>query len=187
MAPGSDAIRLRDPAARGRIAAVVAAVVVLGPLLVVAQFEPWLLFDAASLQASRSLRRRLLPAEAVGRLPRRDAARRVDHGRDRHGRADDRRRGRRAARARRDAPAVGLARSADRGRTPRRAPPGACCGRCWSRCAAFPRSCWRCCSCASSASVRRPACWRSRSPTARCSRRCSATSSSRTTGTRPRR
>jgi phosphonate transport system permease protein len=44
----------RDPALRGRIGLVVVALAVAWPMLVLADFRPWLLFDAQGLQAMKS-------------------------------------------------------------------------------------------------------------------------------------
>jgi phosphonate transport system permease protein len=41
----------RDPAWRGRVTALIVAIVVLAPLLRLAEFEPWLLLDTSSLRA----------------------------------------------------------------------------------------------------------------------------------------
>jgi phosphonate transport system permease protein len=43
----------RDPAARGRLGLAIAALVVAWPMLVLADFRPWALFDLQSLQAMR--------------------------------------------------------------------------------------------------------------------------------------
>ena len=52
--PGPLLPELRDPAARGRLTALVAVGVVLWPVLVLADFKPWRLFDAGTLQVMRS-------------------------------------------------------------------------------------------------------------------------------------
>ena len=44
------ALPVRDPAARGRLTALVVAVIVLWPLLALAEFRPWLLFGSDHLQ-----------------------------------------------------------------------------------------------------------------------------------------
>lgn len=43
---------LRDPAWNGRIATCLVAIVILWPMLTMAEFKPWILFDAQSLQAT---------------------------------------------------------------------------------------------------------------------------------------
>ncbi len=43
---------LRDPAWNGRIATCIVAIVILWPMLTMAEFKPWILFDAQSLQAT---------------------------------------------------------------------------------------------------------------------------------------
>ena len=53
MVPCSDTIRIADPAARTRLAFFLIGVALIGPLLFVSEFRPWILFDAASLRASR--------------------------------------------------------------------------------------------------------------------------------------
>ena len=50
-----------DPAARGRGTAVVLAVVVLWPMLVLAEFKPWRLFDAGSLDVMAGFLSGFLP------------------------------------------------------------------------------------------------------------------------------
>ena len=52
---------LRDPAARGRLGALVAAIVVLWPLLVLAEFRPAALFESAHLQVMADFLRGFLP------------------------------------------------------------------------------------------------------------------------------
>ena len=52
---------LRDPAARGRLGALVAAIVVLWPLLVLAEFRPAALFEAGHLQVMADFLRGFLP------------------------------------------------------------------------------------------------------------------------------
>jgi len=42
----------RDPAWRGRVTALVVAIFVMWPMLVLAEFKPWILFDAQSLHAT---------------------------------------------------------------------------------------------------------------------------------------
>ena len=54
-------IRLRDPAARARATALVAAVVVLWPLLWLAEFKPWQLFASGNLQVMGSFLAGFLP------------------------------------------------------------------------------------------------------------------------------
>jgi phosphonate transport system permease protein len=51
----------RDPAWRGRVAATLLAAVVLVPLLRLAEFEPWTLFDTASLRATAHFVTNLFP------------------------------------------------------------------------------------------------------------------------------
>jgi phosphonate transport system permease protein len=56
----------RDPALRGRILAVLAALVVLWPTLVVTEFKPWILLDQQSLSATgRFLADFLVPAHSA--------------------------------------------------------------------------------------------------------------------------
>lgn len=50
--PSSLAMPDRDPAWRGRIMGLAVVVIVLWPMLVMAEFKPWILFDAQSLQAT---------------------------------------------------------------------------------------------------------------------------------------
>lgn len=52
---------LRDPAARGRLAVLLAAAVVLWPLLVLAEFRPAALFEAGNLQVMADFLRGFLP------------------------------------------------------------------------------------------------------------------------------
>jgi ABC-type phosphate/phosphonate transport system permease subunit len=52
---------LRDPAARGRLGALVAAIVVLWPLLVLAEFRPAALFESGHLQVMADFLRGFLP------------------------------------------------------------------------------------------------------------------------------
>jgi phosphonate transport system permease protein len=52
---------LRDPAARARLGALVAAIVVLWPLLVLAEFRPAALFEAGHLQVMGDFLRGFLP------------------------------------------------------------------------------------------------------------------------------
>jgi len=52
---------LRDPAARGRLGALVAAIVVLWPLLVLAEFRPAALFETGHLQVMADFLRGFLP------------------------------------------------------------------------------------------------------------------------------
>ncbi len=52
-AVGTDAVAWRDPAARGRLGLAVAALIVAWPMLVLADFKPWVMFDAQGLQAMR--------------------------------------------------------------------------------------------------------------------------------------
>ena len=60
------ALRHPDPAWRGRVAAFVVAIVVLWPMLVIAEFKPWILFDADSLAATgRFLADFLTPAHSA--------------------------------------------------------------------------------------------------------------------------
>jgi phosphonate transport system permease protein len=99
---------LRDPAARGRLGALVAAIVVLWPLLVLAEFRPAALFEAGHLQVmaiscAASCRPRPRPTSSPPRP--RDAR---DAG-DRHRRHRARVRDRRAARGAREPGAGGLA------------------------------------------------------------------------------
>jgi len=54
-------VPLRDPAARGRLGALVAAIVVLWPLLVLAEFRPAALFESAHLQVMADFLRGFLP------------------------------------------------------------------------------------------------------------------------------
>ncbi|MCE9658999.1 MAG: ABC transporter permease [Burkholderiales bacterium] len=64
MALGSAATALpplRDPAARGRLAVLLAAAVVLWPLLVLAEFRPAALFEAGNLQVMADFLRGFLP------------------------------------------------------------------------------------------------------------------------------
>ena len=56
---------LRDPAARGRATALVAAVVVLWPLLALAEFKPWQLFASGNLQVMGSFLAGFLPPSAA--------------------------------------------------------------------------------------------------------------------------
>ena len=62
----------RDPQARARAAALVAALVVLWPLLVLAEFKPWVLFEAGNLKVMGSFLAGFLPpatsAEFLGLL-----------------------------------------------------------------------------------------------------------------------
>ena len=51
----------RDPQARARAAALVAALVVLWPLLVLAEFKPWVLFEAGNLKVMGSFLAGFLP------------------------------------------------------------------------------------------------------------------------------
>ena len=53
--------RLRDPAARARATALVVAVVVLWPLLALAEFKPWQLFDSGNLQVMANFLAGFLP------------------------------------------------------------------------------------------------------------------------------
>lgn len=55
---------LRDPAARGRATALIVALVVLWPLLVVAEFKPAALFDAQNLRVTGNFLAAFLPPEA---------------------------------------------------------------------------------------------------------------------------
>jgi phosphonate transport system permease protein len=56
----------RDPALRGRIVAVIAALVVLWPTLVLSEFKPWILLDEQSLTATgRFLADFLVPAHSA--------------------------------------------------------------------------------------------------------------------------
>jgi phosphonate transport system permease protein len=63
---------LRDPQARARAAALVAALVVLWPLLLLAEFRPWVLFEAGNLKVMGSFLAGFLPpatsAEFLGLL-----------------------------------------------------------------------------------------------------------------------
>ena len=63
---------MRDPQARARAAALVAAVVVLWPLLVLSEFRPWVLFEAGNLKVMGSFLAGFLPpatsAEFLGLL-----------------------------------------------------------------------------------------------------------------------
>lgn len=63
MAAASDSARIADPAARARLAALAAALAIVVPLLVVAQFKPWVLADAASLNAARLFVTGFLPPQ----------------------------------------------------------------------------------------------------------------------------
>jgi phosphonate transport system permease protein len=54
----------RDPAARGRATGLLVAVVVLWPMLVLAEFKPWALFDAGHLQVMRGFLSGFLPPAA---------------------------------------------------------------------------------------------------------------------------
>jgi phosphonate transport system permease protein len=56
----------RDPALRGRLLAILAALVVLWPTLVVTEFKPWILLDEQSLSATgRFLADFLVPAHSA--------------------------------------------------------------------------------------------------------------------------
>ena len=56
----------RDPALRGRVIAIVLALVVLWPILVVSEFKPWILLDQQSLNATgRFLADFLVPAHSA--------------------------------------------------------------------------------------------------------------------------
>jgi phosphonate transport system permease protein len=46
------AVPMRDPAARARLTALAVGLIVLWPVLVLSEFKPWLLFDAASLRVT---------------------------------------------------------------------------------------------------------------------------------------
>jgi phosphonate transport system permease protein len=59
--PAPSTAPLRDPAARGRLGALLAAVVVLWPLLVLAEFRPAALFETAHLQVMADFLRGFLP------------------------------------------------------------------------------------------------------------------------------
>ena len=59
--PATAALPLRDPAARGRLGALLAAIVVLWPLLVLAEFRPAALFEAGNLQVMADFLRGFLP------------------------------------------------------------------------------------------------------------------------------
>jgi len=50
--PSSLSIPERDPAWRGRLVVAAMAIIVLWPMLVMAEFKPWILFDAQSLAAT---------------------------------------------------------------------------------------------------------------------------------------
>ena len=52
---------LRDPQARARAGALLAAVVVLWPLLVLADFKPWVLFEAGNLRVMGNFLAAFLP------------------------------------------------------------------------------------------------------------------------------
>jgi phosphonate transport system permease protein len=52
---------LRDPAARGRLGAAIVAIVLLWPLLSIAEFRPWKLFDGGNLQVMGSFLAGFLP------------------------------------------------------------------------------------------------------------------------------
>ena len=52
---------LRDPAARGRLGALVVAIVVLWPLLALAEFKPWRLLDPGGLQVMANFLAGFLP------------------------------------------------------------------------------------------------------------------------------
>jgi len=54
---------LRDPAARGRIGAAVVALIVLWPLLALAEFRPWMLFESGNLQVMGHFLAGFLPPE----------------------------------------------------------------------------------------------------------------------------
>jgi phosphonate transport system permease protein len=68
------AVHLHDPDARRRATALVIAIMVLWPLLVVAQFDPAILFDAKNLAAIAAFLREFVPpemsAEFLGRVVR---------------------------------------------------------------------------------------------------------------------
>ena len=57
------ALSLRDPAARGRVTALLLACIVLWPLLVVAEFKPGALFDAQNLKVTGNFLAAFLPPE----------------------------------------------------------------------------------------------------------------------------
>ena len=59
----SSPAHLRDPDAGGRAAAVIVGIVVLWPLLVVSQFNPWVLFDAKNLASMGAFLRAFVPPE----------------------------------------------------------------------------------------------------------------------------
>lgn len=64
--PGASFAQRRDPALRGRIIAIILALLVLWPTLVVTEFKPWILFDAQSLSATgRFLADFLVPAHSA--------------------------------------------------------------------------------------------------------------------------
>mgnify|MGYP000004566096 CR=1 FL=1 len=56
-------VSLRDPAARGRVTALLLACIVLWPLLVVAEFKPGSLFDAQNLKVTGNFLAAFLPPE----------------------------------------------------------------------------------------------------------------------------
>ena len=55
----------RDPAARGRIGFAVSAVMLLAPLLVLADFKPWLLFEPGNLDVMRNYLAGFLPPKVA--------------------------------------------------------------------------------------------------------------------------
>ncbi|MEP6739897.1 MAG: ABC transporter permease [Caldimonas sp.] len=57
---------LRDPAAHGRLAALVVVCVLLWPVLVLAEFRPWLLFEAGNLQVMKNFLGGFLPPSTAG-------------------------------------------------------------------------------------------------------------------------
>ncbi|WP_373992109.1 PhnE/PtxC family ABC transporter permease [Duganella sp. BuS-21] len=66
VAPAAATNIRHDPALRGRILAIVAALVILWPALVISEFTPWILLDAQSLRATgRFLADFLVPAHSA--------------------------------------------------------------------------------------------------------------------------
>ena len=56
---------LRDPASRGRLGALIVTVVVLWPLLVLAEFRPWVLFEGGNLKVMATFLGGFLPPSAA--------------------------------------------------------------------------------------------------------------------------
>ncbi|MEO7241725.1 MAG: ABC transporter permease [Variovorax sp.] len=61
LASGHSAVALRDPAARGRLTALVVGLVILWPLLWLAEFRPWQLFESGNLQVMGNFLAGFLP------------------------------------------------------------------------------------------------------------------------------